>query len=298
MKARKILLFLFLGMVSTYLKAQDLLDILDKEQHDSPQYANATFSFSRITFGQSVETRKTGTLDIFTTNRFWNLPIERSQSFVADRMSSRIALEYGISDRLLFGAGITTFEERYDAFLKYRLVRQRKDGKGSPFSISLFQNISYYNRDFSRFGYSETLSERQAFTTQLLIAKKITSKFSLQIVPTFIKRGLVFQDTDDQEHFAVGFGARYKVGRHVSIASEYYYVANPVDAIKTYGPFSLGVNWELSDVMLQFMLTNTPSMVEDTFIVETRNNFNFEPPNLNFGFNFTYTFHLKNRLKK
>ncbi|MFP2997273.1 DUF5777 family beta-barrel protein [Spongiivirga sp. MCCC 1A20706] len=297
MKAKKILFFLFLGMTASYLKAQDLLEILDKEQKDTPLYANSTFAFSRISIGHSVETRKTGTLDIFTTNRFWNLPIERTQSFVADRMSSRIALEYGISDRLLFGAGFTTFEERYDAFLKYKLVRERKDGKGWPFSVSLFQNVSYYDRDFSRFGYNETLSERQGFTSQLLIAKKITPQFSLQISPTFIKRGLVFQETDDQDHFAIGFGARFKLGSHVSLVSEYYYVANPVDGINTYGPFSLGVNWELSDVMLQFMMTNTPSMVEDAFIVETRNNFNFKPPNFNFGFNFTYTFHLKNKLR-
>ena len=45
------------------------------------------------------------------------------------------------------------------------------------------------------------------------------------------------------------------------------------------------------------MLTNAPSMVEDSFITRTRNNFNFKNPNLNFGFNFTYVIHFNRKLK-
>ncbi|NER18872.1 DUF5777 family beta-barrel protein [Spongiivirga citrea] len=296
MKARKILLFLFLGMLSSYLKAQDLLDILDQEQPDSPLYANATFSFSRITFGQSVETRKTGTLDIFTSSRFWNTPAPRSQSFVADRMSSRIALEYGLSDRLLFGVGGTTFDGRFDGFLKFRLVKQRTDGNGSSVSISLFQNAGYFSERFA--GVNVDRSTRLSYTSQLIIAKKFSPNFSLQITPTFVHRGLLYDDEDSQNHIAVGVGGRYKLGGHVSLVSEYYYVANPIKSQTTFGAFALGINWELSDVMLQWMLTNARSTVEDAFILETRNNFNFKNPNFHFGFNFTYTFHLKNRLKK
>ena len=133
--------------------------------------------------------------------------------------------------------------------------------------------------------------------TTFLVAKKITSNLSLQVSPTFIHRGLRRTTEDPLNVLAVGIGGRYKLGGHVSFVSEYYYVANPIESFDTYGPFSLGVNWELSDVMLQFMLTNSPLMVEDAFITGTRNNFNFKNPNLNFGFNFTYTFHLKNKLK-
>ncbi|MEM7382600.1 MAG: DUF5777 family beta-barrel protein, partial [Bacteroidota bacterium] len=86
-------------------------------------------------------------------------------------------------------------------------------------------------------------------------------------------------------------------GGHVSVVSEYYYTTNPIESFDTYGPFALGVNWELGDVMLQFMLTNAVNMVEDAFIAQTRNNFNFRNPNLNFGFNATYIIHFKRGLK-
>ncbi len=297
MRTKK-LLFIVLFIASiTSVNAQDLLEILDNERPESPTYATAAFKFSRITFGHSVETRKKGTLDIFGASRFWDTPSERSQSFLAEKVSVRMGLEYGVSDRLLIGAGWTSFDGRFDGFVKYKLAQQRTDGKGLPFSVTLFQNASYFSEPFLNTGANPNLSKRGSFTTQVLIAKKFSPKFSFQLSPTFIHRGLIYQESDPQSHFALGFGGRYRLGSHVFAVSEYYHVFNPITSVDRYGAFSVGVNWELSDVMLQFMLTNAVSMVEDAFIADTRNNFNFKPPNLNFGFNFTYTFHLKKAIK-
>lgn len=298
MRIKKTLCFTGFMFAVTFVSGQDLLDILDKEHKDTLRFTEATFKFSRITYGQSVQTRKNGTLDIFISNRFWNTPEERSQSFFVDRINTRFALEYGVSDRLLLGVGGSTFDERFDGFLKYKLVRQGTAGKASPITISLLQSVSQFSDMLPYSSPGNKTSKRLSYTSQVLIAKKITPDFSLQISPTFIHRGIVFNETDPQNHFAIGFGGRYKLGGHISLVSEYYYVANPITSFDTYGPFSLGVNWELSDVMLQFMLTNAVSMVDDAYITQTRNNFNFKNPNLNFGFNFTYTIHFKNRLKR
>ncbi|MGC6430504.1 MAG: DUF5777 family beta-barrel protein [Jejuia sp.] len=298
MKNRTIFYFIPFLLISNLIGGQELLDILEKEQKDTLMFTEATFKYSRITFGQSVQTRKNGTLDVVMSNRFWNTPTERSQSFFVDRINTRFALEYGLSDRLLLSAGISTFDERFDGFLKYKLVKQGLRGNGSPVTISLFQNVSYFDDMLPYSSPGTMTSNRFSFTSQILIAKKITSDFSLQVSPTFIHRGLVFNENDPQNHFAIGFAGRYKLGGHVSFVSEYYYVANPIESFNTYGPFSIGINWEVSDTMLQFMLTNAVSMVEDAFITQTRNNFNFKNPNLNFGFSFVYTFHLKNRLKQ
>ncbi len=284
--------------VANTMVAQDLLGILEEEQQDIPQYTQATFKFSRIAFGHSIETRKKGILDVFVANRFWNTPEQRTQSFAADRLSTRIALEYGVSDRFLMGFGGTTFDGLFDGYLKYKLVQQRSDQKGSPFSITLLQSASYFSEALTAPNIQDDFADRLSYTTQMLIAKKVTPNFSLQIAPTFVHRGLVFSEEDPQNHFAIGFGGRYKLGNHVSVVSEYYYNTNPVESFDTYGPFALGVNWEIGDVMLQFMLTNAVRMVEDAFITQTRHNFNFRNPNLNFGFNMTYVIHFKRNLKK
>ena len=280
--------------INTY--AQDLLSILDGETKDT-KYVPATFKMTRIAFGHSTEVRPKNVLEVFVANRFWDLPRDRSQSFVADRMSSRIALEYAISDRLTFGAGATTFDGLFDGFLKYRLALQKPSGEGWPVTITLFQNSSYDSSAIPNNTVADDYSDRLSFTSQILISKRFSKNFSLQLSPTLVNRTLGLSDEDPTSIFALGFGARYKLGGHVSVVSEYYARFNELESIETFSPVAFGVNWELGDIMLQFMLTNSFFMVEDSFITRTRNNFNFRSPNLNFGFNATYVIHFNNKLK-
>lgn len=276
--------------------SQDLLEILESEQQNDVQFTPATFKMTRIAFGHSTEVRGKGILELFVANRFWNTPADRAQSFVADRLSSRIALEYGISDKLTFGVGATTFDGLFDAHLKYRILQQSNE-KGLPFTITLFQNMSYNSSPIANQAIADDLADRSAFTSQLLFSKKVSKDFSLQVSPTYIRKSLGLAANDPENFFALGIGARYKVGPHVSLVSEYAHTFNPIKSFDTFDTFAIGANWELGDIMLQFMLTNAVNMVEDAFIVQTKNNFNFRNPNLNFGFNATYVFHLRNRLK-
>ncbi|MEO1486313.1 MAG: DUF5777 family beta-barrel protein [Bacteroidota bacterium] len=277
--------------------SQNLLDILDEEQDKVPQFTEATFKTTRITFGHSIETRKKGVLELFVSNRFWNTPEERTQSFLSDRMSTRVALEYGFTDRFSMGFGGTTWDGLFDGYAKYKLVQQGLDGKGSPVSITLFQNATYFSEGIANDAIADDFGNRMSYASQLLIARKFSRKFSLQVTPTFIHRGLEFSEEDPQNHFAVGIGGRYKIGNHMSFVSEYYTVANPIESFNTYAPFAVGVNWEIGDLMMQFQLTNALGMAEPAFIAQTRNNFNFRNPNLNFGFNVAYIMHFKRRLK-
>ncbi|WP_299364134.1 DUF5777 family beta-barrel protein [Winogradskyella sp.] len=288
----KALFILALTIGCTYqLQAQNLLEELNRVNKDSVYDISATFKATRLSIGHSVETRKKNVLEISAMTRYWNTQRETSNSFVADKMSARFGLDYGISDRLTFGLGLSTQGIVWDGFLKYRLVKQQN--KGNIASITLLQTATHRDLDdisnniYSGTSGSFSFSDKLAFTTQLLIARKFSRNFSLQIAPTYIHRNTsIFQG--DRDQYAVGFGGRYKVGRHVSVVSEYYYVLNPVDSPDTYGPFSLGVNWELSDLMLQFKMTNNGAFVEDTFITRTQNNFNFRDGNFYFGFHATY----------
>lgn len=294
MKIKKLLFYFLVFSCVHFVDAQELMNILDEELENTDDFTSATFKMTRIAIGQSLETRKKGVLEIVTMNRFWNTPADGSQSFVADRLSSRIALELGISDRLTMGVGGTSKDGFFDAFLKYRLSRQ-KNANGSPFGITLFQNTSYDSSGFP--DVPNNISDRMSYTTQLLIGRKFSSDFSMQISPTFIHRASLSSGDAPKNQFAVGLGARYKLTPHLSLVSEYYYVTNPITSFDTFNPFAIGVNWELGDIMLQFHLTNAQRIVEDPFITQTRFNFNFRNPNLNFGFNATYVIHFKRGLK-
>ncbi|WP_411029578.1 DUF5777 family beta-barrel protein [Spongiimicrobium sp. 3-5] len=288
-----LLLLSGLGM----LNAQNLLETLEQEHTDDPLYTLASFKATRIAIGQSVETRKKGVLEWHLMNRFWNIPTGRTQSFLADRLSVRFALEYGISDRLTFGMGGTTWDGIFDGFLKYRLVRQRMDKKGSPISITVFQNGSYRSDSYPSITTGDNFKNRLSFTSQVMIARKFNPNFSLQFTPSFVHRGGLLFPEDTQNHFVLGLGGRYKLGNHVSVVSEYHYVTNPIESADTYDAFAIGVNWEISDVILQFHMTNARSMAESAFLTQTFNNFNTEDGNFHFGFNFTYVLHFNKKKK-
>ncbi|MBX2826540.1 MAG: hypothetical protein KTR22_00150 [Flavobacteriaceae bacterium] len=291
-----IICLLLLGVVFNS-SGQDLLEILDNEQQSELGYVPATFKMTRIAFGHSTEVRSKGVLEVIAANRFWNTPAPTSQSFAADKMTTRFALEYGISDRLSLGLGGTTFDGLFDGYLKYSLFNQQGGNDSFPLNITLFQGGSYNSSGIPNPAIADDFSDRLSLTSQILISRRVSSNFSFQIAPTYVYKSLGLATEDPNHFFALGVGARYRLGLHVSVVSEYYATFNPIESFDTYGPFALGVNWELSDVQLQFMLTNTRNMVEDTFITQTRNNFNFKNPNLHFGFNATYVIHFNNALR-
>lgn len=282
---------------STASNAQSLLDELEKKVPVAKQFEIATFKTTRVALGHSVETRSKGALEISMFNRYWNIPNFDGQRFLADKVSTRFALEYAVSDRFTFGAGYTHFDKITDGFFKYRLMRQMRNSKKNPVSITVLQGLSY--RDVEEItpapypGF-EAISEF-GFTTQVLIARKFNPKFSAQVAPTFIRRRASSSSNDPSNQFAVGFSGRHKIGGHASIVSEYYWVANPLKSIDTYNTFVVGVNWELSHLMLQFHITNARNYAEDTWITRTTNNFNFEDGNFHFGFNATFVLHTRKK---
>ncbi|MEE9407959.1 MAG: DUF5777 family beta-barrel protein [Polaribacter sp.] len=294
------LVFLMFILCVSSIKAQGLLEKLENEFPDKPVYEIATFKTTRIALGQSIETRKKGALEISMYNRYWNIPNFKGQRFLADKVSTRFGLDFAISDNFTVGIGYTTFDKISDGTLKYKLIKQQRNSKKAPVSVTLFQGISHRKVTIKNAGlYSGNSSKNKyAFTSQVLIARKFNSKLSLQIAPTLIHRAANTAKDDPNNQFAIGFSGRHKIGGHASIISEYYYVANPLKSIATYNAFTVGVNWELSHLLLQFHVTNARNFAEDTFITQTTNNFNFNDPNFHFGFNATFVLHTnKNKLK-
>ena len=294
------LLILFFIVVNNSINAQGLLDKLDKEFPDKPVYEIATFKTTRIGLGHSIETRKKGALEISLYNRYWNIPNFDGQRFLADKVSTRYGLDYSLTDNFTIGIGYTNYDKISDGFFKYKLLKQQQNSNKGFVSLTLVQGISHRSIKNTNIGLYQTSNstDKYAFTSQVLVARKINSEFSLQIAPTFIHRDANSSSNDPNNQFAVAFGGRHKIGGHASIVSEYFYVANPLKSIQTYNAFMVGVNWELSHLLLQFQVTNARNFAEDTFITQTRNNFNAEDGNFHFGFNATFVLHTKKKKLK
>ena len=282
-----LIVFLFLFQLGN---AQGLLDVLTSQQIDTTA-VTLSFKGTRIGLGHSIETRDRNTFELSIGQRYWNTPNEESSGFLVDQVCTTFALDYAFTDNLTVGSSISTLMTAANVFGKYRLRQQRNNDK-LPLSFTFVQTVNYKSEFFDITTTRGSFGEKLAYTSQLLVAHKWNDKFTAQLSPTFIHRGSNRFEVDPTNQFAIGVSGRYKLSSHFELFSEYFYQINALESLETFDAFSLGANWEVSDLLLQFMLTNSRSYSEDLFITNNQLEFNVRNRNMTFGFRATYTFQL------
>ena len=284
-----IALFLLIFSGNTY--SQDLDALLNAETKPTIDYATATFKASRIINGHSIEQMKKRQLDFRISHRFGPLNDGAYGLFGLDQSKIHFSLEYGVTDWLMLGVGRGSLNKTYDSFAKFRLLRQSSGAKSMPISLSYFTSVELNTLKFQDPTRTNYFSSRLAFVHQLLIARKFNDKFSFQLSPTFIHRNLVKTELDMNDVYAMGFGARYKLSKRLSLNAEYYYNYNPNNKFqetKYYNSASVGVDIETGGHVFQIMLTNSLGMREGSFIPQTTDDW-FDK-GIHLGFNISRVF--------
>lgn len=290
MRITLFLLLVFQLIFIQHSRSQDLLDQLNELQVDTTA-VTLPFKGTRIGLSHSTIVRNAGTFELSVGQRYWNTPNEQSSGFLVDEVCTTFAIDYAVSNRLTFGTSISTLMTTAALFGKYNL-REQRHGDRLPLGITFVQTLNYKSEFFDITGTRGSIGEKIAHTSQLLISHKINEKFSAQLSPTFINRGSTRFEEDPMNQLALGFGARYKLNPHLELFSEYFYQINPLKSVETFDSFSIGANWEVSDLLLQFMFTNARPYTEDLFIAGNNLQFNIRNRNLTFGLRATYTFRL------
>ncbi|MBI3219481.1 MAG: hypothetical protein HYZ44_08215 [Bacteroidetes bacterium] len=288
------LLFVLLITSSLAAFGQDLLAELQQEEKKEKDYTIATFKGTRIINGHSVEMKGAGELEFIISHRFGTINSGSYNLFGLDQAYIRIGLEYGITDRLGVGIGRSSFNKIYDAYLKYKVIRQSTGPGSSPVTVTAFGSINIQDFEQTPGTYS-TYMDRASYIGQLLIARKFSPKISLQLTPTFIHTNVVDQSKLTNDQLAMGFGARYKLTKSLAINAEYFYRVNPIANTPYYNSLGVGLDIETGGHVFQLVLSNTQGMIERTFVTETADNF-FDG-GIHFGFNITRAFQLKKKTK-
>lgn len=283
--------------------SQDMDDLLNAEMKPTINYATATFKSTRIINGHSIEQMKKKQLDFRISHRFGTLNDGAYGLFGLDRSVIHFSLEYGLNDRLMVGVGRGSINKTFDGFAKYKILRQSSGERRMPVSVSYFTSVEVNSLKFvttpiqvdslTFLPRNNHFSSRLAFVQQILIARKFNEKLSFQLTPTYIHRNLVKSELDQNDLFAVGAGARYKLTKRLSLNAEYYYTYNPnvkfLDP-KTYNALSVGVDIETGGHVFQIMLTNSQGMREGLFIPATTGSWG--KGDIHLGFNISRVFAL------
>jgi len=268
---KKILIIVLLFSLNNVFSQEDLMDILDNETPKHKEFVSSTFKGTRILNGHSIENRKKGTLEFLISHRFGRVDQGIDELFGLDQSNIRFAFEYGLSDRLMLGLGRSSFKKTYDGFFKYQLIRQTKGDNAFPLSISLFGSAIYKTlKDYDPEN-KPNFNRKLAYTSQVLIARKVNNSVSIQITPTYIHNNSVRTSQDQHDIFAVGLGNRIKLSNRVTLNTEYFYTANPLKSIKAKDALAVGVDIETGGHVFQLILSNSITMIEFQYIESISN---------------------------
>jgi hypothetical protein len=179
----------------------------------------------------------------------------------------RLGVSYSPINKLNLGVGITKSNMLWDASAKYALITQTK-GK-YPVSVTYYANVAYDTRkdeDNSIFKYQ---TQRNSFFHQLIIARKLTNKLSIQVAPSISHQNSVngyytkndstgkevFQEMK-HNHIAIAVSGRYKLTNVTSLMVNY---DQPITKHATHNPnpnLSFGFEFNTSNHSFQLFAGN------------------------------------------
>jgi len=285
--------YLLLIVISTCilnrgLSQEDLLDVLEDVEEERTDYAFATFKGVKVVNGHSIEMEAGGVLQFIILHRFGRINEGASELFGLDRANIRLALEYGITDWLNIGIGRSNIEKTYDGFVKARILRQSAGASNMPFGVVFVGSVGINTLENINPNRELDFNNRLSYTHQLLIARKFSDRFSLQLAPTLVHRNLVETAEEQNDILALGIGARYKINPSVAINFEYYPVLSGGTSDRFNNVLSLGVDIETGGHVFQLVFSNSIAMTENLFIAETQGS--WMDGDIHFGFNINRVF--------
>jgi hypothetical protein len=302
----KLFLSVFTVFFSFYSFAQeDLLSMVEKKDENKKEYINNAFKSSRVINGHSIEFIGKGVLDFRILHRFGTVNSGIINLFGLDQASMRMGLDYGVTKDLTVGVGRSTALKEFDGFIKYRPIQQSVGGKGaSPVSVVLVTGMTLTSQPWTNPERKNFFSSRLGFYNQIIVGRKFSENFSLQVAPTHVHLNLVKGADYTNDIFALGLGARYKLTKRVAFVVDYHYILRPIehehdddehdhgismaqfDAMRN--PLSIGFDIETGGHVFQLHFSNATGMNEKAFITNTTNSWG--RGEIRFGFNLSRVF--------
>ena len=296
MRERFIMTFAMLGaiLLSNTVCAQSLLDMLEEDSREflpGTEYTQTTFFSNRIINGQSVEGHHPGDLIFIISHHFGRLNQGAYEMWGLDQATIRLGLEYGVNERLSVYAGRSSYEKTFDGFFKYKLLRQQSGKKEIPITLSYFSGVYLKSQKWAVQERDYAFRHRMSYVQQLLIARKFSRDFSLQLTPAWVHSNLMASRNDPNQIFVLGAGGRMALSPWASLNAEYFYRFDKPLSFETFNAFSVGFDFDTGGHIFQLHFTNAQPMFEKAFLTETTGN--WLKGDIYFGFNITRVFGLK-----
>jgi hypothetical protein len=251
---KKFFILLTLSLFISPLFAQE-----DTQTQEVAKPVRFTFGTTTLIDNNTVATPYKGGLELEIHHRFSLIENVHNLYGIYGSANTRIGLNYGITDRLMIGAGTTKDYKLQDIQWKY-LILQQMDDNSIPVSLSYYGNMVIDLRKEEVFGPADKFKQihRLSYFTQLIVARKINDMFSVQIAPTLAYFNSVPLNADNTKGYknlnlGLSAGARANLFGSHSVLLEYDQLFTKQDIAVQPKP-NLSLGWEINTATHTFQI--------------------------------------------
>lgn len=269
------------------------LDLLDGMDNGKPkrEYVTNEFKTTTVINLQSLMMTAPGEWDFKINHRFGALNSGGYDAFGLDIANVRIGGEFGLTPNLNLGIARSGFQKMTDVFAKYKILNQTTDN-AIPLTVIGMFSTAYSAQKFSfpttASGLELNFQSRLAYTSQLIIGRKFSKRFSAQVSPGVVHYNMAPVGVDNTL-YAIGLAARYKLTMRSALNMEYIPVIGNLGDF--HNSFSVGFDIETGGHVFQLHLTNSQGMAPNQFIARSAEGWG--DGGIHFGFNISRIFSLK-----
>lgn len=267
------------------LQAQENLLAELESSKETKEYSLPAFKTLKIANLQSTKLASKGDLYFMVSHRFGNIKDGMETFYGLDNAYTKLALLYGLFKRVQIGLSRETFRKTVGGSIKIKLLEQTQN---MPVSMAIYSDVNI-NFELKKKIYPLLeFYDRLSYTTHLLISRRVTSKLSLLVAPTYVRQNLEYTPGHDHDQFALGVGGRYKLSKRLSFNMDYVHNFVRHALSKFNNPLTIGLDIETGGHVFQVLLSNAQSSNETAIIANALGD--WSKGEVFFGFNLMRVF--------
>ena len=284
MKKNKIFLILLLAYSFSFSQGSLLMELEDKSENKSSNEIS-TFKAIKIVNNQSTKQASEKELYLYVSHRFGSINGGIKTLFGLDIANTKIELLYGLSNNLQIGFSRESLKKTYALNAKYNLTTQTSK---LPFNSSLYASYNY-NSSLNEDIYPNlNNSDRNFFFGQLLLSKSFSDKISLQLSPSYAKKGFTETIFEQEDNVILGVASSYRISNRLAFNVEYSANLDRPEISPFSDVLSFGIDIETGGHVFQLLFSNTQTIDDVSVITDAEGS--WKDGEIYFGFNILRVF--------
>jgi len=236
-----------------------LLNEISAESDYENTFQMPAFKAMKVVNNQSTKLAGKGDLYLYVGHRFGAIKGGIGSLFGLDYANTKIEMLYGLFSEVQVGFSRESFKKTYNLHVKYGIKKQTSS---FPVSIVGYNSINLDTSLDENVYPNLNYNERYVYISQLLVSRRFSDNFSLQLSPSVIKHNFLTTQAKTDYNYVLNTGSRLKISKRSSFNIDYSYQLNRLKNSIEKNVLSVGVDMETGGHVFQLLFSNTQASDE------------------------------------